>query len=178
MKTKLIFFTFLAIAGLSSYTAGQEASPRDPAHPYIAIKTERRRTNVFAPELKELPRITLTAMDHDGKEAAYSGVELAELLKMAGVQFGKDLRGEKMALYLLVEAADGYKAVFALPELDREFTDRPVILADMRDGKPLSPADGPFQIIVPGEKQHGRWVRQVTWLRVMTAPGAQTPSER
>ena len=177
MKTKLIFYTFLAIAGLSSYTAGQEASPRDPAHPYIAIKTERRRMNVFAPELKELPRITLTAKDHDGKEAAFSGVELVELLKMAGVQFGKDLRGEKMALYLLVEAADGYKAVFALPELDREFRDQPVILADMRDGKPLSSADGPFQIIVAGEKRHARWVRQVTWLRIIAASSGAPPAE-
>ena len=71
-----------------------------------------------------------------------------------------------MALYLVVEAADGYRAVFALSELDPAFTDRVVLLADRRDGQPLSMRDGPLQVVVPGEKKHARWVRQVIRLRV------------
>ena len=71
-----------------------------------------------------------------------------------------------MALYVVVEAADGYRAVFALAELDPAFTDRVILLADRRDGKPLSTREGPFQIIVPGEKKHARWVRQVIRLKV------------
>lgn len=35
------------------------------------------------------------------------------------------------------------------------------ILADTRDGKPLDAHEGPYRIIVPGEKRPGRWVRQV-----------------
>jgi hypothetical protein len=70
-----------------------------------------------------------------------------------------------MALYLVVEASDGYRAVFALPELDPEFTDRVILLADRRDGRPLSDHDGPLQVIAPGEKWHARWVRQVIRLK-------------
>ncbi|MFO0893059.1 MAG: molybdopterin-dependent oxidoreductase, partial [Isosphaeraceae bacterium] len=62
--------------------------------------------------------------------------------------------------------ADGYRAVFALPELDPDFTDRPVLLADRRDGRPLPGKDGPLQVIVPSDKRHSRWVRQVVALRV------------
>ena len=46
------------------------------------------------------------------------------------------------------------------------FTDRVILLADRRDGKPLSAREGPFQVIVPGEKKHARWVRQVIRLKV------------
>ena len=68
---------------------------------------------------------------------------------------------------LLVEAADGYKAVFALAELDPAFAVRDIILADKRDGKPLGAKEGPFRIVAPGDKRGARWVRQVTALRLI-----------
>lgn len=71
-----------------------------------------------------------------------------------------------MALYLVVEASDGYRAVFAMPELDPAFSDRVILLADRRDGRPLPDQAGPLQVIVPGEKKHARWVRQVIRLRI------------
>jgi hypothetical protein len=57
-------------------------------------------------------------------------------------------------------------ATYSLAELDPGFTDRVVILADRRDGKPLAENAAPFQIVVPGEKKHGRWIRQVVSLTV------------
>ena len=66
----------------------------------------------------------------------------------------------------IVEASDGYRAGFALAELDPAFTDRVILLADHRDGKALAAKEGPLQIIVPGEKKHARWVRQVIRLKV------------
>ena len=117
-------------------------------------------------ELAKLPRQTVRAKGHDGVESQFQGVPLVEILAKAGVPTGKDLRGPAMALYVVVEAADGYRAVFALAELEPAFTDRVVLLADHRDGKALSAREGPFQIIVPGEKKHARWVRQVIRLKV------------
>ena len=35
-----------------------------------------------------------------------------------------------------------------------------VLLADHRDGQPLSTAEGPLRLVVPDEKRHARWVRQ------------------
>ncbi len=91
---------------------------------------------------------------------------LIEVVSRAGVPTGAELRGPGVALYVVVEAADGYRAVFALPELDPAFTDRVILLADRRDGRPLSDREGPLQVIVPGEKKHARWVRQVVRLAI------------
>jgi DMSO/TMAO reductase YedYZ molybdopterin-dependent catalytic subunit len=113
-----------------------------------------------------LPRQTVRAKGPDGMEAAYEGVPIVEVLQTAGVKFGHDLRGPALATYLVVEAADGYRAVFALPELDPTCTDRVILLADRRDGKPREAKDGPLRVIVPGEKRHGRWVKQVVALKV------------
>jgi hypothetical protein len=108
-------------------------------------------------------------MDHDGKESAFEGVALVDVLRLAGVPIGKDLRGDKLTTQVIAEAADGYRAVFALTELDPAFTDRVILLADRRDDQPLSAAEGPLRIVVPGEKRHARWVRQVIALTVRRA---------
>ncbi len=143
-----------------------------PASPATAITQvqvtgEVARPSTFSAEdLAKLPRQTVKAKAHDGAESQYEGVALVEILTKAGVPFGKDLRGKAMVLYVVAEASDGYRAVFALPELDPTYSDRMILLADHRDGKPLSAKEGPLQIVVPGEKKHARWVRQVIRLRV------------
>jgi DMSO/TMAO reductase YedYZ molybdopterin-dependent catalytic subunit len=121
-------------------------------------------------DLAALPRREVRARDRDGKEATFAGVALVDLLRLAGVPLGQELRGPHLATYLLIEAADGYRVVFALPELDPAFTDREVLLADRRDGQPLAAAEGPLRLVVPGEKRHARWVRQVGSCTVRRAP--------
>lgn len=120
-------------------------------------------------DLAKLPRQTIRAKDHGGKESAYEGVALIEILRLAGVPFGDGLRGKNLALHLIIEGADGYRAVFALPELDPAFTDRVVLLADRKDGNSLSASEGPLRIVVPDEKRQARWVRQVTSLTIRRA---------
>jgi hypothetical protein len=92
---------------------------------------------------------------------------LAALLLMAGIQLGDTLRGPRMTETLLVEAADGYKVVFALAEVDPAFATREIILAYKRDGKPLDAREGPFRIVAPGDKRPARWIRQVITLKVV-----------
>ena len=75
----------------------------------------------------------------------------------------------QMKFYVIVDASDGYQVVFALPEFDLGFTDRIILLADKRDGHPLSAPEGPFRIVVPGEKRHARWVREVIGLDIRQA---------
>ncbi len=122
-----------------------------------------------ADDLAKQPHRSVRAKTHDGKEAVFDGVELGDVLKLAGVKSGEQLRGKELALFLVVEAADGYRAVFALPELDHAFTDRVVILADRRDGKLLTEKEGPLRLVVPDEKREARWVRQVIRLTVRRA---------
>lgn len=126
-------------------------------------------------EWSKFSRLSVQTRDHDGKESKFEGVRLGDILQKAGVKFGKDLRDKALAAYLLVEAADGYQAVFALPELDSAFTERVILLADRCDGRPLSEKAGPLQIIVPHEKRHARWVRQVKTLTVQRADVVSQP---
>ena len=120
-------------------------------------------------DISLLPQKSIDVSDDHGVHANYRGVALASLLDRAKAPLGKDLRGRAMRLYLVVHAADGYEAVFALPELDPAFTDKVVLLVNGRDGHPLSAEEGPFRIIVPDEKRHARWVRQVTTLAIEEA---------
>jgi DMSO/TMAO reductase YedYZ molybdopterin-dependent catalytic subunit len=119
-------------------------------------------------EIAALPRQKVTVDDH-GKRVTFEGIPLRVVLEKAGVTFGDTLRGKRLASFLLVEAADGYRVVFALPELDPAFTDRTVLLADKADGHPLDSKEGPLRIVVPGEKRMARWVRQVTALKIVEA---------
>jgi DMSO/TMAO reductase YedYZ molybdopterin-dependent catalytic subunit len=155
------------LAILPDPTAAPGQDPVRPSEVLLNVGGDiPRPLKLTAPEFARLPRQTVRAKDHDGKEGEFAGVPLVEVLKAAGVKFGQDLRGPALASYLVVEAADGYRAVFALPELDPAFTDRVILLADRRDGKPLGGNAGPLRVIVPGEKRHARWVRQVIGLKV------------
>ena len=121
-------------------------------------------------DLDSFARQSLRAKDHDGKEYKFEGVALVDILKKAGVKFGEALRGKALATYLLVEAADGYQAVYALPEFDPPTNDRLILLADRQDGAAFPANVGPLKIIVPGDKEHARWVRQVKLLTILRAP--------
>jgi DMSO/TMAO reductase YedYZ molybdopterin-dependent catalytic subunit len=99
-----------------------------------------------------------------------SGVTLVEVLRLAGAPTGGELKGAALAKYVVVSAADGYRAVFSLAEVSPALTDAVVLLADRRNGKPLAPSEGSCRLVVPGDKRQARWVRQVVGLTVHGAP--------
>ena len=128
-----------------------------------------KRLTLSAADLAAMPRTSVSANDKQGVAHSYSGVALADLFRAAGVTTGGQLRGKNLAKYLLVSCADGYQVVFSLAELDSDFTDRVVILADQMEGKPLPDGIGPFRIVVPGEKKPARNCFQVKTLSIKFA---------
>jgi DMSO/TMAO reductase YedYZ molybdopterin-dependent catalytic subunit len=120
-------------------------------------------------EIEALPHVTASATEHSGVAAKFEGVALKSVLEKAGVSFGESLKGKRLASYLLVEAADGYRVVIALPELDPAFMDKMVMLAFFRDGKPFGEKEGPYRIVIPDEKRMARWIRQVVALKIVDA---------
>jgi Oxidoreductase molybdopterin binding domain len=132
-------------------------------------------------EIRKLPRTKVEAKDKDGKPVTYTGVALHHLLNETQTPLGESLRAGGLRCYLSVEARDGYRVLFSLPEIDPAFTDRTIILADELNSKPLDDRNGPYQIIVPDEKRHARWVRMVETIRILeskvpsdaNAPGAR-----
>jgi hypothetical protein len=121
-----------------------------------------------AADLAKMHRHTVQTIDH-GKPAIFEGVYVSDLLAKLNVPQGENLRGPLMALYLLVEAADGYRVVFSLADADPALTDHQILLALRRDGALLSKDEGPFRIVVPNDKRPARWVRQVTSMHVQSA---------
>jgi DMSO/TMAO reductase YedYZ molybdopterin-dependent catalytic subunit len=122
-------------------------------------------------DLKKMPRKTLRVENaHAKKTEVYEGVPLEALLQKVGVPQGEQLRGPAMATYVLVEAADNYRVVFSLAELDSGFLDSEVLMADTMDGAPLAPDQGPFKLVAPHEKRPARWVKMVKSITVVRAP--------
>ena len=100
-------------------------------------------------------------VEQQGGRTAYEGVPLIDVLRRAGVNIGRaPLQGPALVTVLFVTGVDGFRAVFALAELDSPI-DRRVILADARDGRPLPGDEGPLRLIAPGDKYPLRWVRHV-----------------
>lgn len=113
-----------------------------------------------------MPHIKVTT-SASGTSSTFEGVALHRVLEKAGVEFGQTLKGKRMASCLLAEGADGYRVVIALPELDPAFTDKQIVLAFLKDGKPLDDKEGPYRIVIPDEKRMARWVKQLTTLRLV-----------
>lgn len=128
-----------------------------------------QRVILTSTTLATLPRREVSANAH-GVAGRFAGVSLADVVRLVGAPAGDSLRGPALAAYLLVEASDGYRVTFALAEFSPSFTDRVILLADTKDGKPLDAHDGPMQLVVPDEKRPARWVRQVSRISVVPAP--------
>ncbi|RZK46898.1 MAG: hypothetical protein EOO59_18595, partial [Hymenobacter sp.] len=149
-----------ALAGLTTQLAhsqAHQAIPTAKAAPAAGPATiklsglvETPRT-LTAADLAALPRREQTTTDKDGNKHTYQGWALAEVLHLAGAPAGKGIHGPVLAEALVASAADGYQAVYALPEVDSDFAPQTILLADRRDGQPLPAHDGPYQVIVPLE---------------------------
>jgi hypothetical protein len=114
-------------------------------------------------DIEALPRVKVT-VDSSSGPVTFEGVTLKSVVEKTGIGFGEVLKGKRLTSCLTVEAADGYRVVIALPELDPDFTDKQIVLAFLRNGKPLDEKEGPYRIVIPDEKRMARWVKQVTTL--------------
>jgi len=149
------------------------------ADPALLLEGISGRDGVLKPTLElsladiaVMPRTTVQAKTHDGKEHTFEGVAMAELLRRAGLPQGENVRGPILARYIVVSAHDGYRAIVSLPEFDPAFTDNRALLADKMDGQPLSGRDGPLRLVMPSEKREARWVRMVERIEILAAPDA------
>jgi DMSO/TMAO reductase YedYZ molybdopterin-dependent catalytic subunit len=165
-----VSLTIVVLSIPSQYGAMPPQTVEAKAAVLLAVSGEvDHPLKLTAADIAALPRFTVRAKEHSGEEAAFEGVALIEVLKMAGVKFGESMRGKAFSIYVVVKAADNYQVVFAPPELDPAFTDRIVLLADKKNGAPLSTAEGPLRIVVPSEKRQARWVRNVLSISVRRA---------
>ncbi|MBV9672101.1 MAG: molybdopterin-dependent oxidoreductase [Verrucomicrobia bacterium] len=166
--TCFIAFAFHAEKG-QLHAQGEQESTTNTVSPSTQQLTLRIGGEVPAPaewklsEFARLPRSTVRVKDRDGRDITYGGVSLTDVLRAVSLRLnaGTIPSRETVAKYILIVAADGYRAVFATAEIDPALTERTILLADQKDGQLLSSLQGPLRIVVPGEKRPARWVRQV-----------------
>lgn len=168
MKT-LRLIVFFALVGILTKPLSAQAQTTEKQGSVKVSGEVTMPLELKLSDLQQMPQTTVIRKDKDGNDHSYSGVVLAVILQKAGATMGKDLKGENLTKYVSVEASDGYQVIFALAELDKDFTDRTIILADTVDGKPLAPGDGPFRIIVQDEKKPARCIKMVTAIKVAFA---------
>jgi hypothetical protein len=146
-----------------------EAQTTCPAVPgSVVVYGEGTKTTTFdAGALAAMPRLQVTGPNHDGDgTSVFAGVALKDLLVGAGAIDAERLTSRDYRRWVEIQAADDYRVIYAITELEPDFRPAVPILADHQNGERLSADTGPFQVVMPDEKQHGRWVRQVTCLRV------------
>ncbi len=83
------------------------------------------------------------------------------ILQKAGAPVDEKLRGKALASYVLAAAKDGYQVAFTLGELDPQFGNSLVLVADTRDGKPLPDKQGPLRLVCSNDKEGARSVRML-----------------
>jgi hypothetical protein len=123
--------------------------------------------SLTADDLAKMPRETASVPALDGGKIVYEGVTLLAVLQKAGAPFGKQLRGKVLTTYVLAKAQDGYQVVFTLGELDPDFGNETILLADKRDGKPLGDKQGPFRLVCPNDHEGARSVRMLQTLEIV-----------
>jgi hypothetical protein len=123
--------------------------------------------SLTADDLAKMPREMATVPAPDGSKIVYEGVTLLALLQKAGAPFGKQLRGKVLSSYVLAKAQDGYQVIFTLGELDPDFGNETILVADKRDGKPLPDKQGPFRLVCPNDHEGARSVRMLQTLEVV-----------
>jgi Oxidoreductase molybdopterin binding domain len=134
----------------------------------INIVVDGKTTTLDRAAFAGLPHITVSAAAHNDPPSRWQGVALQDVLGRAAIPTGEALRGRAMARFVRVTASDGYQVIFSVAELDPAFGDVHVVVADSKDGKPLD-KDGPYRLIVPGDKRPARWERNVRSIELVDA---------
>ena len=145
------------------------AAPPAPAAAALTVGGDvPKPLSLSLDDLKHLPRKTVRVMnEHADKDEVYEGVPLSALLKQAGAPQGGQIRGKTMATYVLAEGSDNYQVIFSIEELDADFQNSDVLVADTVDGAPLADKIGPLRLVVPQDKRPARWVRMLRSIQVL-----------
>lgn len=156
----------LAISGFSCHS--------QPV-PSFTLTNEGESITINLETLMSLPYIEKELTGHEQQSHLYRGVPLTEVLYLVHQKFDQAAIRENLNKYILVKAHDNYQVIYSATEVDPQFKEEVIFLAYQVDGKELLEHAGPFQMIVPGEKKHARWIREVKSISVLTIPEAQTP---
>jgi hypothetical protein len=122
---------------------------------------------ISAAEIAALPRAEVQVTWGE-KTRAFAGPRLAHVLRAAGQPVGARLHGQ-LATFVVVEGADGFRAVYSLAELDADLHAGKSILADRVDGAPLAGKEAPWRLVAEGDLKPWRSVYAVRRVELKSA---------
>jgi len=154
-----------ALALLFAYAAMAQA-PASPAAVLSVSGDLPMPLKLTLADLATMPRQSVKVDSANGSDT-YEGVSLFEILKKAGAPNGGSLRGASLASYVLAKATDGYQVAFTLGEIDPSFGNTLILVADRRDGAPLTGNQGTLRLIVPNDHEGARSVRMLETLELV-----------
>jgi DMSO/TMAO reductase YedYZ molybdopterin-dependent catalytic subunit len=136
--------------------------------------------DVFTPatytlsKLQALTQTTETATYHGPSGTVtdtYTGVTLWNLIQAAGLVTDASIKNDVLRKYALVTGSDGYEAIFPLGEIDPAFGNQQDLVAISDTGGELGVGgpDGFARIVVPGDTAGGRYVSNITSIRIIDA---------
>lgn len=138
------------------------------AQDITVVGLDGKTKTLTAAQLADLPRGEVSR-PYKGAVKRYEGPILGYILREAGAPGGAKMHGPVMMTYVLVRSADGFGAVLSLAEADKDFHDGVVILADTADGAKLAGKEGPYRLLVAGDKKGSRSVYGANRIELKTA---------
>jgi hypothetical protein len=117
-------------AQATSAPTGPRATERLQAPPPVVDRLELngpggQHVTISAADIQSLPRKTVQVHNaHSGATETYQGVELSFLLTRLDAPLGQKLRGKALAMYVVAEGSDKYRALYSLAEVDLPSTMR------------------------------------------------------
>lgn len=132
--------------------------------PTILMRAANTEVFLNLDDIREVGEQSLEATTRSSlkpaSEHVYLGVQLKDLVRMAGIELYAEHQ-------VLVKAADGYVVALTGSEVLEENT---VYLTYLIDGEPLAPRElggsGPYQLIIPEDAFSMRWCKYVMEIEV------------
>ncbi len=169
---------FLLPAALAGGTAAAQSPSPWPGLPVVAAAAEKGAESaqftldglVMTPgsydraALAALPQSSLKVGD-----ITYSGVSLWALLSKADIITHPDIKNDILRMVVVATASDGYKIAISLGEIDPDFGNQPCLVAIQRDGADFT-SGGFARLVFPNDVKKGRWVVNLTGLKVAESP--------
>ncbi|MBP6546939.1 MAG: hypothetical protein KA220_09510 [Phenylobacterium sp.] len=139
----------------------------------LTVVATSGQTRVLTPaDLADLPRAEVKS-----GARTYEGPILTYVLRVGGLPVGPKLHGDPLRAYVVMTGKDGFQAVYSLAELDKDFHDDVVILADHVDGKPLPEKEAPWRLASSGDRKIWRSVFGLARIEAHMADAPAKPAE-
>ena len=169
MKMRGILAALLLLGVTGVPALAQSSSVRPPSPPVFRVSGQVQTPKLFnVPTLKKLPvsheNVTYFAAGSVVSHS-FTGALLWDLLQSVGIVVDPTVKNDILRKTIVVTGTDGYVAVFTAGEIAPNFGGNQVLVAYEVDGEPLG-ADGPAEIVAPGDKAGGRFVHNIATIEV------------